>query len=119
WAKQLVDVYGPNGSLWKENPGVPARPIRSWQIWNEPNLAQYWQPKPSAKQYRNMLKTVGAAIKSRDPKAEIVTAGLPDSRLSGAVRLAPYLKTLYKGGGSSAFNTVAINSYAVTPRYLG
>jgi hypothetical protein len=117
WAMMLVDRYGPNGTLWQ---GVPnPRPIRAWQIWNEPNLKQYWYPRPNAGQYRSMLRTVGAAIKSRDPNAEIVTAGLPDSRLSGAIRLQPFLKGLYAGGGTSAFDTVAINSYAVTPKYLG
>jgi polysaccharide biosynthesis protein PslG len=118
WAMVLVDRYGPNGSLWQTNPGVTPRPIRSWQIWNEPNLFQYWQPRPNARQYLSMMRTVGAAIKSRDPKAEIVTAGMPDSRLGNAIRLAPYLKDLYRGGGTSAFDTVAINSYAVTPNYL-
>jgi hypothetical protein len=58
---------------------------------------------------------VGAAIRSRDPKAEIVTAGLSDSRLSGAIRLKSFLKGLYRGGGSSAFKTLAINSYATNP----
>jgi hypothetical protein len=118
WAILLVDRYGPNGTLWQENPGVTPRPITAWQIWNEPHLPQYWYRRPNARQYRSMLKTVGAAIKSRDPKAEIVTAGISDSFFGGAVRLAPYLKALYKGGGSSAFNTVAINSYAVTPTYV-
>ena len=101
------------------NPGVTPRPITAWQIWNEPNLKQYWYPKPNAGQYLSMLRTVGGAIKSRDPSAEIVTAGMPDSRLSGAIRLQPYLKALYAGGGTSAFDTVAINSYAVSPKYLG
>jgi hypothetical protein len=118
-AVKMVDRYGPNGTLWQQNPGVPAHPMTAWQIWNEPNLDQYWYPKPNASQYRSMLQTVGAAIKSRDPNAEIVTAGLPDSRLGGAIRLQPYLKTLYKGGGTNLFDTVAINSYAVSPKYLG
>jgi hypothetical protein len=119
WAALLVDRYGPNGSLWSSNPGVTPHPITAWQIWNEPNLKQYWYPRSNAGQYLSMLRTVGAAIKSRDPNAEIVTAGLPDSRLSGAIRLQPFLKGLYKGGGTSAFDTVAINSYAISPKYLG
>jgi hypothetical protein len=118
WAVRLVDRYGPNGTLWQDNPGVTPRPVKAWQIWNEPNLKQYWYPKPNAKQYLSMLRTVGAAMEGRDPTAEIVTAGMPDSRLSTAIRLAPYLKALYKGGGSSAFDTLAINSYAVTPKHL-
>jgi hypothetical protein len=118
WAMALVDRYGPNGTLWQENPGVTPRPITAWQIWNEPHLKQYWYRRPNARQYLSMLRTVGAAIKSRDPNAEIVTAGISDSFLRGAVRLAPFLKGLYRGGGSSAFDTVAINSYAVTPTYV-
>ena len=116
WAALLVDRYGPNGSLWQGNPNP--HPIKAWQVWNEPNLKQYWWRKPNASQYRSMLQTVGTAIRSRDPGAEIVTAGLPDSRLSGAIRLQPYLKTLYKGGGTGAFATLAINSYAVSPKFL-
>jgi hypothetical protein len=113
----MVRRYGPNGTIWQGTPNP--RPITAWQIWNEPNLKQYWYPRPNAGQYRGMLQTVGAAIKSVDPNAEIVTAGMPDSRLSGAIRLQPYLKALYRGGGTSAFDTVAINSYAVSPKYLG
>ena len=117
WATVMVDRYGPNGTVWQ---GVPnPHPITAWQIWNEPHLKQYWYRKPSAAQYRAMLQTVGGAIKSRDPGAEIVTAGISDSFLGGAIRLEPFLKALYKGGGSNFFDTVAINSYAVSPKYLG
>jgi hypothetical protein len=119
FATLLVNRYGPNGSIWRENPGVAAHPVTAWQIWNEPALKQYWYPRPNPGQYLSMLRTVGGAIKSIDPNAEIVTAGLPDSRLSGAMRLQPFLKGLYAGGGTSAFDTVAINSYAVSPKYLG
>ncbi len=119
FATLLVDRYGPNGTIWLENPGLTPRPITAWQIWNEPALKQYWYPKPNPAQYLSMLRTVGGAIKSHDPNAEIVTAGLPDSRLSGAMRLQPFLKGLYAGGGTSAFDTVAVNSYAVSPKYLG
>jgi hypothetical protein len=119
WAAMLVDRYGPNGSIWRSNPDVTPRPITAWQIWNEPNLKQYWLPRPNAKQYLGLLRTVGQAIKAKDPNAEIVTAGLPDSLQKSAIRLAPYLKGLYRGGGSSAFDTVAINSYALNAKHLG
>ena len=119
FAQLAVSRYGPNGSLWRSNPLVRPHPITSWQIWNEPNLYVYWLPKSSARQYQAMLQTVGGAIKAVDPTAEIVTAGLPDSFLKRAIRLQPYLKGLYKNGGTNAFDTVAINSYAVSPKFLG
>lgn len=34
--------YGPGGAYWRENPGLPYRPIRVWEIWNEPNLREFW-----------------------------------------------------------------------------
>ena len=66
-----------------------------------------------------MLQTVGRRDQEQRPERRDRDRRPPDSCLSGAIRLQPYLKALYKGGGSSAFDTVAINSYAVSPKYLG
>ena len=41
WAnflKLVVARYGPGGSFWVANPALPESPIRTWQIWNEPNF---------------------------------------------------------------------------------
>jgi len=119
WAASMVDRYGPNGLIWRLHPEVTPHPITAWQVWNEPSLPVYWRPKPSVKQYVSLLRTVGSAIKARDPNAEIVTAGLPNSYLKGAIRLGSFVEQLYKGGGTSAFDTVAINSYATSSKSLG
>jgi hypothetical protein len=118
FAQVLVQRYGPNGTLWAERPGVPKLPIRSWQIWNEPNLAQYWCGRPNAKQYVSMLRTVRAAIKRADRGAHIVTAGLPPSKLSNAVRIEKFLGQMYKAKAGKYFDSLAINSYAKDQREL-
>ena len=112
FAAALVRRYGPNGSLWAERPSLQKVPITSWQIWNEPNLGIYWCNRASARQYVRMLRAVGGAIKKADPKAEIVTAGLPPSKLSTAVPIESYIRQMYRAGGKKAFDTMAINSYA-------
>jgi polysaccharide biosynthesis protein PslG len=112
FAQALVRRYGPNGSLWAERPWLPKVPISSWQIWNEPNLGIYWCNRSSARQYVRMLRAVGGAIKKVDPKAEIVTAGLPPSKLSSAVPIERYIRQMYRAGAKKAFDTMAINSYA-------
>jgi polysaccharide biosynthesis protein PslG len=112
YARAAVRRYGPNGSLWRESPGAPSLPIRSWQIWNEPNLGIYWCNRPNAREYASMLRVVGKAIKSEDPGAEIVTAGLPDSKLKSAMPLDRFIKRLYRARGKRYFDTLAINSYA-------
>src|SRR5688500_13535019 len=41
---ELVDRYGPAGSLWGHHPEVEPKPIRAWQIWNEQNSPTFYQP---------------------------------------------------------------------------
>ena len=94
-------------------------PIRSWQIWNEPNLRVYWCNKPSAKQYVAMLRTVGKAIKQVDRRAHIVTAGLPDSKLSGTVPQKRFIDQMYRAKAAKHFDSLGINSYAKDHRDLG
>jgi hypothetical protein len=112
YARAAVRRYGPGGSLWRENPGAPALPIRSWQIWNEPNLAIYWCDRPNAREYASMLRVVGKAIKREDPGAEIVTAGLPDSKMKTTMPLDRFISRLYRANGKRYFDTLAINGYA-------
>jgi hypothetical protein len=119
FARALVRRYGPRGSLWRQNPGVRKLPIRSWQIWNEPNLRVYWCGRPRARAYARMLRIVGKSIRRVHRRAEIVTAGLPDSKLTGTVPLRRYIRQLYRGGAKRWFTTLAINSYARDRRELG
>jgi polysaccharide biosynthesis protein PslG len=119
YAQTLVRRYGPDGTLWAERPDVPRLPIRSWQIWNEPNLPVYWCGKPNAKQYVGMLRTVGTAIKQVDRRANVVTAGLPDSKLTGAVPLKRFIDQLYAAKAAKYFDSLAINSYAKDHLQLG
>jgi hypothetical protein len=119
FARALVRRYGPRGSLWRQNPGVRKLPIRSWQIWNEPNLRVYWCGRPRARAYARMLRIVGRSIRRVSRRAEIVTAGLPASKLTGTVPLRRYIRQLYRAGAKRWFTTLAINSYARNHRDLG
>jgi polysaccharide biosynthesis protein PslG len=117
FATVVAQRYGRGGSFWNDHPGVPALPMTAYQIWNEPNLAAYSPPKPSAKKYVAMLKATGPAIKAVDPNAEIVTAGLPDSRLSKP-NLYSFIKQMYRAGAKGTFDTIGINPYAPTAKGL-
>jgi len=112
FARAAVRRYGPNGSLWREQPAAPSMPIHSWQIWNEPNVGQYWCDGPNARGYVDMLRVVGGAIKREDPHAELVTAGLSDTKMRRAAPLARFLTGLYRAGAAPYFDTLAIHGYA-------
>jgi polysaccharide biosynthesis protein PslG len=110
FARALVRRYGPRGSYWAENPAVPRRPIRRWQLWNEPNLRTGWSDSGYAKGYVKLLRAGRAAVRAEDPGARIVLAGL-------ANRSWRALDAIYRQRGARRlFDTVAIHPYTATPR---
>ena len=42
FARAIAARYGNDGSFWRDNPSIPRRPIRVWQVWNEPNAKSFW-----------------------------------------------------------------------------
>jgi hypothetical protein len=104
----LVRRYGPHGSFWREHPGVPKVPVRMWQIWNEPNLLNFW-PAPLVPNYISLLRAAHTAIKRADPGAKVVLAGMPDYVWTD-------LALLYKGGARGLFDVVAVHPYTKTVR---
>jgi len=73
--KLAVRRYGPKGSFWREHPELLKRPIRFWQIWNEPNF-KYFVARPNAAEYGKLVKQSYAMAHHADPGARIVLAGL-------------------------------------------
>lgn len=108
----LAKRYGRNGAFWKSHPELPYVPVRSWQIWNEPNVPVYWAPRPNPEAYAQMLRSSSSEIKAVDPRAEVLTAGIPASKLRGAIRFGTFIRRMYAAGGGDGFDTLAINAYA-------
>jgi hypothetical protein len=81
--RSLVLRYGPTGSFWDEHPELPRRPLRDWQIWNEPHLGFYWSTEGRSRnawapEYARLLKASKSAIESVDRGATIVLAAMAD-----------------------------------------
>lgn len=110
WLRVLVARYGPAGSLWAEHPDVRPRPIRAWQVWNEPNLTRYWRG-PWADGYVRLLRAAHAAVKAADPGAKVVLAGLPNYSWMA-------LMALYQRGAGGYFDVVALHPYTRQLRNL-
>ena len=62
-----------------------------------------------------MLKAAAPCIRAADPNAEIVSAGVPNSYLSGAVPMTAYLEGMYAAGAQGAFDTLGLHIYCETP----
>lgn len=97
----LIGRYGPGGSFWADNPDVPVRPQRDWQVWNEPNLDRYWSsPKPFPKAFAKLQQAAYTAIKRADPGARVILAGFGNDSWNA-------FRAAYKGGLTGEMYDVA------------
>ena len=109
----LVARYGTTGSFWTEHPELPRMPIRYWQFWNEPHLPFQWDlPKSREKEwpesYVDQLDVFYKTVKSHDPSAKVVLAGLANTSWD-------YLDALYRAGAAGKFDIAAIHPYTAKP----
>ena len=108
YLRALVGRYGPAGSFWEEHPEVRRRPIRDWQIWNEPNITSYWSRQPFARSYVRLLKAARRALRSADRRARAILAGTPNFSWVA-------MRQIYRAGGRGAFDAVALHPYTARP----
>ncbi|MEA2348592.1 MAG: polysaccharide biosynthesis protein PslG [Thermoleophilaceae bacterium] len=108
WARFVraaVARYGPHGSFWAENQGaidsgrLHYNPVYDWQVWNEPNLSPFWtKGRPDAREYAQLLRITDEAIKTEDPRAKTVLAGMLE-RQSAPLPMSEFLRDLYRVKG--------------------
>ena len=112
YLRALIARYGENGTFWLENPLVPKRPIRHWQIWNEPHLQYQWSIPTGmdyAPGYGKLLRASYKAIKAEDPGATVVLGGISNESWK-------YLQHMYdRGKIKGAFDVAALHPYTSKP----
>lgn len=113
--QQLIRRYGPRGDFWREHPRLPKRPIRAWQIWNEPSAGYWWAAPDYRSSYVELLKAAYPAVHAADPRAKVVMAGLA-SFLSGASGETSMnwedLSAFYRNGVRRYFDVAAIHAFS-------
>jgi hypothetical protein len=94
WAAAAVKRYQGKGIL--------------WEMWNEPNIAVFWKPRPDAKDYVLLAKAVGEAIRQAAP---------------GEVYIGPatstvdfrFLEACFQGGLLEDWSAVSVHPYRQQP----
>jgi hypothetical protein len=105
---EAVRRYGPRGSFWRERPGLRRLAVRSWQVWNEPDIGRYLSPPEGVswpRAYVRMLRAANRAIKRADRGATVVAAGLTN-------RSWIDLRALYRAGARRHFDVAAIHPFS-------
>lgn len=94
--------------------------IAAYQVWNEPNLSREWgeQP-PDPAQYTELLRVCYEAIKTADPDAIVISAGLAPTGTGLPLALPDidYLQGMYEAGAAAYFDVLGLNApgYSAPP----
>jgi hypothetical protein len=89
--------------------------VKHWEIWNEPNIG-FWMPEPDPARYTALLKGAYASIKSADPTAFVVSAGLSPygaygQRAPGLMNPLTFLEGMYAAGAKGSFDALGFHPY--------
>lgn len=78
-----------------------------WELWNEPNYALFWKPKPDAAEYMELARAVLPAMRRGDPKATCIAPGLSGFSLE-------YLDACFQQGLLKLVDGVSVHPYRWT-----
>jgi hypothetical protein len=86
--------------------------VHAYEIWNEPNIHNYWQPSPNPALYATLLRAAAVAIRAADPGATIVSGGTSPAH-DGANTISPlsWLRALYANGAKPWFDAIGHHPY--------
>jgi polysaccharide biosynthesis protein PslG len=100
FAGLAVERYAPRG-------------VRTWEVWNEPNLRIFWNPGADASGYTELLRAAYTAIHAVDPGATVISGGLAPTATGGG-NIAPreYLEQMYAEGAQGYFDALGFHPYS-------
>jgi polysaccharide biosynthesis protein PslG len=121
--RALAERYGPGGSFWSAHPDLPYDPVTTYEVWNEPNLATFWCPRPDPAAYARIYLAAHQAIHAADPEATVLLGGLAPvtasepqeapTKMAVGDFLARAIQA--KPGLPDGVDAVAVHPYAPTP----
>lgn len=113
FAAAAVRRYGPGGRFWEQHPALPYRPVETWQVWNEPNLSSFYRPAVDPYGYGLLVEAGTAGIRSEDPDASVLLAGLTGTRTNHRrMSTSAFLNGLYSVADVAAsFDGIAVHPY--------
>jgi hypothetical protein len=108
FAQAFAARYGPGGAFWRLHPELTAQPVRTFEVWNEPD-GGFWYPAPNAAAFADLYLATRTAIDAVAPGSRVVIGGLThgETFLPAMLAARPALATHLDG--------VAIHLYEHTP----
>jgi len=79
-----------------------------WEVWNEPNIKQFWTPQPSMDDYCKLVEAVAPRIRQADPNSKVV---------AGATSQIPleWFEACFKNGLLNWIDILSVHPYRSQP----
>jgi hypothetical protein len=119
--REAVERYGPDGTLWEENPDLPFLPIHRWEIWNEENIVSFAE-RPDPVGFATLIRISGRVLHRADPDAQVILGGLFGRPLQIPPNVASgdYLSRVYRARDvKQYFDGVALHPYVARAKAMG
>jgi hypothetical protein len=94
--------------------------VKTYEVWNEPNISGFFRPAPNVALYTAMLKACYSAAKAADPTVTIVSAGLSpvgayptgDTAHPENINPVKFLEGMYANGAQGSFDALGDHPYS-------
>ncbi|GAA1460008.1 cellulase family glycosylhydrolase [Williamsia maris] len=86
--------------------------VAAYEIWNEPNLQQFFLPQVNPTKYVSLLKAASTAIRQVSPQTYVLSGGVTGaSNTNGNMHPTDFVRAMYAAGAAGSMNAVAMHPY--------
>lgn len=86
--------------------------VHAWEVWNEPNNAKFFAPRPDPGAYTALLRSAATGIRRADSAATVISGGLSPAASDGQdVAPVRFLEMMYANGAKSSFDALGHHPY--------
>ncbi len=82
--------------------------VKHWEIWNEPNILPFWNPKPNVQHYTRLLQIAYQRAKEADPDCTVLGGAMAGADLA-------FLRGMYENGAKGHFDVLSYHTYGNDP----
>jgi hypothetical protein len=120
WLDPRGRWYGPTGQIGRQWAGLFAQltnrfgtSVAGYEVWNEPNIDEFWAQGSNPSEYADLLRSVWTAVKPSQPNVRLIAGVLSNNDLGWMHQLDVALKAI--GGNTTNryfYDVLGVHPYA-------
>jgi hypothetical protein len=78
--------------------------VKYWEVWNEPNISEFWSPEPNVENYTKILKEAYRRAKEADPDCKVIGCVTAGTALE-------FIEKVLQLGGGDYMDIISVHPY--------